>query len=147
MLLINVCICSIGWKEGMLFLERCFQEWMLFTRLKLKEIKVELPRARLLLLIVVNSLISQQRYVEDVTVFISIARCNFLCKFLWISYINPYKLDNFFRFFDYLLAISYVNTYKCVAKFFRPDFVIILAPPLIAPAWLLIFYKYVLYVS
>lgn len=46
----------IGWMEGMLFLERCFQEWMLFTRLKLKELKAELPRPRLWLLIVVNYL-------------------------------------------------------------------------------------------
>ena len=58
--------------------------------------------------------------------------CNFLCKSLWISYINPYKLDNFFRFFDYLLAISYINPYKCVANFFYPDFIIILALSLIA---------------
>jgi len=44
--------------------------------------------------------------------------CNFLCKSIWISYINPYKLGNFFKFLDYLLAISYVNSYKCVAKLF-----------------------------
>jgi len=61
--------------------------------------------------------------------------CNFLCKFLWISHINSYKLGNFFRFFYYLLAISYVNTYKCVANFFCPGFTIILAPPLCCTTW------------
>ena len=43
---------------------------------------------------------------------------NFICKFLLISYINSYKLRNFFRFSDYLLVISYVNPYKCVANSF-----------------------------
>jgi len=38
------------------------------------------------------------------------------CKFC--MYINTYKLDNLFRFYDYLLAISYVNTYKYVVIFF-----------------------------
>jgi len=73
--------------------------------------------------------------------------CNFLCKFLWISYINPYKLGDFFRFFDYLLSISYVNSYKCVANFFCPGFTIILAPPLVAKRhfheWLIYIYIYI----
>lgn len=45
-----------GWTEGMLFLVKFFLEWMLFTRLKLKEGKVALPRARLWLLTAVNFL-------------------------------------------------------------------------------------------
>lgn len=57
LLIINVFIIYlIGWMEGMLFLVKFFQEWMLFTRWKLKEGKVALPRARLWLLTVANSL-------------------------------------------------------------------------------------------
>ena len=43
--------------------------------------------------------------------------CNFLCKFLCISYINPINFSISLKKDYYLLAIFYVNPYKCVTIF------------------------------
>ncbi|KAJ8559476.1 hypothetical protein K7X08_003534 [Anisodus acutangulus] len=45
-----------GWMVDMLSLERCCLEWMLFTRWRLKEDKVEHPKAKLSSQRAVNSL-------------------------------------------------------------------------------------------